>query len=115
GVMVRHGSGSSVPKARAATVSASPFNADDIKANSQISDTQLSDVVSKSIFDIAQLMEATVHQCLESRLGSWASDGGHARRPLGSDFCVGRQACDIDQVFGLRDGLSVKRSNPYRQ
>src|SRR5262249_59589990 len=76
--------------------------------------TELTHVVSQPVFDVARFVEATIHQCLEPRLGSWARNRGHACLPLGSDFRIGRQACDIDQVFGLRDGLFVERSNPHR-
>src|SRR5882724_8084765 len=73
------------------------------------------DVVSQPIFNIAWPVEATLYQFIDSRLGSGALNRGKTCVPLGGNFCVGREARNIDKVFRFRDGLFVERSNAYRQ
>src|SRR6476619_5703260 len=72
-------------------------------------------VVSQPIFNVAWLVEATLHQFIDSRLGSGALNRGKTCVPLGGNFCVGWEARNIDKVFRFSDGLFVERSNAHRQ
>src|SRR5258705_9574460 len=76
---------------------------------------ELTHVVSQPIFNVAWLVEATLHQFIDSRLGSGALNRGKTCVPLGGNFCVGREARNIDEVFRFRNGLFVERSNAHRQ
>src|SRR5438309_3932501 len=72
-------------------------------------------VVSQSIFNVAWLVEATLQQLIDSRLAGGALNRGKTCVPLGGNFCVGREARNIDKVFRFRNGLFVERSNAHRQ
>src|SRR5260221_13516407 len=76
---------------------------------------ELTHVVSEPIFNVAWLVEATLHQFFDSRLGSGALKGGETCVPLGGNFCVWRQARNIDEAFRFGEGLFVERSNTRRQ
>src|SRR5260370_2395885 len=79
------------------------------------SGAELTDVVSQPIFDVARLVQATLQQRADSSLGRGTLNGGHACVPLGRDFCVGMQACDIYEILRLHDRLFVARSDAHRQ
>src|SRR6478672_215360 len=81
----------------------------------ECSATKVAHVVSQSIFDVARLMQATLQQCLDSSLALGTLNRGETCVPLGCNFCVGRQACNIDEILRLNDGLFVERSNAYGQ
>jgi hypothetical protein len=72
-------------------------------------------VESEPIFNVAWLVQATLHQFINSRLRSGALKGGDTCVPLRGNFCVGREARNIDKSFRFRDGLFVEGSNAYRQ
>src|SRR5882672_6937214 len=76
---------------------------------------ELTHVVSQPIFNVAWLVEATLHQFIDSRLAGGALNRRKRCVPLGGNFCVGRQARDVDKVFRFRNGLLVESSNAYRQ
>src|SRR5262245_54525707 len=76
---------------------------------------ELAHVVSEPIFNVARLVEPTLQQFLDSRLAGGALNRGNTSVPLGSNFCVGRQARKIDEIFRFSDGLFVERSNAHRE
>src|SRR6266436_3704040 len=74
---------------------------------------ELTHVVSEPIFNVAWLVEATLHQFFDSRLGSGALNRGKTRVPLGGNFCVGREARNVGKVFRFSDGLLIERCNAH--
>src|SRR5713226_2813447 len=76
---------------------------------------ELTHVVSEPIFNIARLVEATLHQCVDSPAAGRARKGGKKCVPLGLNLNVGRQAGYVDKVLGVSDRLFVERSNPHGQ
>src|SRR5882724_1303684 len=72
-------------------------------------------MISEPIFDIAGVMEAALHQRLESELAGGAAQRGEESVPFKRDFRIGRQACYVDQALRVSDRLLVERCDPYRQ
>src|SRR4249920_562681 len=76
---------------------------------------ELTHVVSQPIFNVTRLVEATLHQCLDSSSAGGAPKGGKKCAPLGPNLRVGRQAGDVDQVLCVGDRLFVERSYAHRE
>ena len=57
---------------------------------------ELTYVESQPIFNVTWLMEAMLHQCLDSRLAGGALNRGKKCVPLGGNFRIGREARNID-------------------
>src|SRR5882672_8393260 len=72
-------------------------------------------MVSEPIFDIAGVMEAALHQRLDSELAGGAAQRGEESVPFKCDFRVGRQACYVNQSLGVGDRPLVERCDPSCQ
>src|SRR6266404_298777 len=72
-------------------------------------------MISEPIFDIAGMMEAALHQRLDSELAGGAAQRGEESVPFERDFRVGRQACYVNQTLGVSDRPFVERCDPSCQ
>ena len=67
---------------------------------------------SEPILRVSRLLEPLLQEGLDSFLGRWSLDGGHAGIPAGSHFDVGRQAGFVHEALGVRDRPLVERGDP---
>src|SRR5580692_2964282 len=74
----------------------------------------LAQVVSKPIFDISRLVEASRHQRFDPILGGGSPERSNARIPPGAELDVRRQA-GVDEALGVGDRPFVEPGDPCRE
>src|SRR6516165_1765545 len=68
--------------------------------------------MTEAIFCITRFTKASLNQRLDSFLRRWAYHRNDARIPPGFDFDIRRQTRDVNEAFGVLDGLFVEGGNP---
>src|SRR6266850_2485149 len=74
--------------------------------------TDLADVVSQTVFYIARLVKALLHQLFDSVLRGRPHDRGKGHIPLRCDFVVRWQTRHVDKALCFADRALVERRDP---
>src|SRR5713226_5653511 len=77
--------------------------------------SELTNVVTETIFRIAWFVKASLHQLLDSCLSGGPLHGSNERVPLRRDVRICRQTGNVDQMLRFADSLLIKRRYPHRK